>query len=142
MIKTKSIERTVAKYQQRVAVAGPEYKAGIMNPKRAWDEGAIDAAGTWGSAIQEAVSRGAFEKGVRDAGNSKWQTMSDKKGTARFSQGVDAGLPYYRQGMQQNLSIIEGTTLGVRGPKGSAQNYERSKTVGESLRAAKIAGST
>lgn len=140
MVKTKGVERTVSKYQSRVAVAGPDYKAGIMSPKRSWAESAANAANTWGSAIQEAVSRGSFEKGIRDAGDSKWSQMADKKGTARFSQGVDIGLPFYRQGMSENLSIIEGVTLGVKGPKGSAQNYERSKTIGDALRAAKLAG--
>lgn len=140
MVKTKGLERSVSKYQARVAVAGSDYKAGIQSPKRPWAENAANAASTWGSAIQEAVSRGSFEAGVRNAGDTKWREMSEKKGTARFSAGVDIGLPYYRQGMSENLSVIEGVTLGAKGPKGSAQNYERSKTIGDALRAAKLAG--
>lgn len=142
MVKTKGVDRTVTKYQQRVAVSGPDYKAGIASPKRGWADAAAGAADTWGAAITEAVGRDAFAKGVRDAGDAKWKDMAEKKGTARFSAGVDIGLPYYRQGMANVLSTIEGVTLADRGPAGSAQNYDRSKTIGDALRAAKLAGST
>lgn len=141
-MKTKGIERTVDKYLARVRVAGNDYKKGIASPKKSWAEGAGAAAETWKSAITEAAGRGAYAAGVSKAGDAKWKEMAEIKGTARFTSGVEAGQKYYRSGMQDVISVIEGVPEGTRGPAGSATNYEISKSVGDALHAWKISRGT
>jgi hypothetical protein len=73
------------------------------------------------------------------AGDSKWKAAATTLGTARFSQGVEFGKPYYQAGMSGVLGTIESVSLDVKGPAGAAQNYDRVKKIGDALHAAKIA---
>jgi len=133
MVKTKGADRTVEKWISRVGVAGPDYEAGVKNPKRDWATATKAAEATWKSAISDAIGRGAFGKGVSKAGTDKWQRGALNKGVARFPEGVRAAQDDYKAAMSEVLSVIEGVTLKARGPRGDPGNYERVKQIGDAL---------
>jgi len=139
MPQTKGTARTVSKWKDRVAVAGGEYKAGIAAPKKSWSQGAAEGAEAWSQGVTAAVGRGAFASGVSKAGDAKWKQASDQLGSARYSQGVQFGTPYFQSGIAGVLSTIESVSLGPKGAAGSAGNYARVQQIGDALHAAKLA---
>lgn len=139
MVKTKGIERTVKKYVDRAGVAGPEYEAGIKAPKNDWEGSTLAAAGTFKMAITAPSVPQLFSAGVKKAGNAKWQKMALDKGVARFGDGVAKSQKFFRNSMSDVLATIEGISLSARGPRGSDQNYIRSKEIGTKLHAKRLA---
>ena len=141
MPKTIGVERTVSKWITRARVAGPDYAAGVAAPKRPWAESAAAAADTYHQAVSSPDSKTLFQRGIRKAGNERWQRMATEKGVARFADGVEKSEPYMRQAMGEVLSQIEAVTLKGRGPRGSAGNYDRVKQIGDKLHAYRLARS-
>lgn len=139
MVATKGIERTVSKYVARAAVAEPEYRAGIANPKRAWAAAALGASGTFHAAVTAPSTKALFEAGIKKAGDAKWKKMAEDKGAARFADGVEKSKDFFKSAMSDVLATIEATSIGKRGPRGSAQNYARSKDLGTALHAKRLA---
>jgi len=137
--KTIGVDRTVAKWIARARVAGPDYEAGIKAPKRPWADAAAKAADTYFSAVSSPTTKTLFVRGIRRAGDARWSEMAIKKGVGRFAPGVEAGEPYFRAQMSDILSQIEAVVLKPRGPRGSAQNYERVKAIGDKLHAWRLA---
>jgi len=138
MPKTVGIERTVTKYLARVRVAGDDYKKGVTTPKRSWASAAAEAQPTFQSAVTAGDIGDRWARGVSEAGDTKWSSMAQSKGVERFSRGVELGQTYYRTGMTDVLSTIEGVTFGPKGPAGSPQNYDRVKNIGDALHTMKV----
>jgi len=139
MPKTIGVDRTVSKWVARARVAAPDYEAGVKAPKKAWASAAAAAAETFFSAVSQPVVKDLFVRGIRRAGDTRWSEMAVKKGVGRFAPGVEAGEPYFRSQMGDILAQIEAVKLKPRGPRGSAQNYERVKQIGDKLHAWRIA---
>jgi len=85
----------------------------------------------------ESFTRGAFAKGVQQAGDAKWSAAAQGKGAERFGPGAQAGVGDYEKGVQKYLNVIENTILPPRGPKGDPRNIERVKVMASALRKAK-----
>ena len=124
------------KWSSRSAGAAGEYEEGVRSPRRSQSAEAVAAAPVWASQIQDAISRGAYEKGLAKAGDAKWQKGVREKGRMRYSQGVGISQDEYSVGFRPYVGVLEGLDLGPRGPKG--QNYDRVQKVGEALREAKL----
>lgn len=139
MVKTKGLERTVDKWIRRAGVARPDYETGVKQPKRAWAAAAAAAKDTWRQAVTAPGVDDLFATGIKRAGDQKWQKMAVEKGAERYARGVELGKEYYASGMQENLSVIERTTLPARGPRGAEVNWERAKKLGMELHAARLA---
>ena len=139
MVQTKGVSRTVAKWKARVAVAGGEYTQGVTSPKKSWSAGASEASDAWKAGVTEAASRDAFRSGVSKAGDAKWGAASKTLGTARYSQGVNFGEPYYNTGITGVIGTIEGVSLAPKGAAGAIGNYARVQQIGDALHAAKLA---
>jgi len=140
MVKTKGVDYTVKKWERRATVATEDYKAGIQNPRRSWREAALAASETWKTAIQEAIARDAYKKGIEAVDEKKWKDGALNKGATRYADGVRAAVDLYKAKMSKVLSIIESVELTPRGPRGSDQNYERVKEIGRALHDAKLRG--
>ncbi|KKN21892.1 hypothetical protein LCGC14_0920780 [marine sediment metagenome] len=135
-IRTKSQDRVVAKYVARASVAQPEYIQGINDAGNAWEQNASAANETYKTAVIQAANAGRYSQGIREAGNSKWQSNALQKGPARFVEGVNLGQGEYASQIAKVLTTIQGVTLPARGPKGSPQNFQRIQPIGEALRRA------
>ncbi len=135
--KVTAIADVSGKWNRRSSTAGPEYEAGIANPRTPWAAAAQAAKASYDAGVQAAVARGAYAKGVAAAGDSRWAQKSKEKGPARFAQGVAVSQADYERGFSPYLDAIARTDLPPRGPRGSEQNYARMAPIGKALAALK-----
>lgn len=121
------------KWQSRAQNAVQDWISGIESPREDWAQAAAAAAQNWEAGVQRAAAGRKFERGVSSAGTQKWQRKARQKGTARYPQGIQAARQDYEAAMQPVLQAIESVQLPPRGPRGSAQNFERSRLMGMAL---------
>lgn len=133
MVKTKGVDRTVAKWAGKVAVAREDYVSGITAPRVDWQTATAKAEGSYEQGVQRGIASKQFGKGVARAGTAKWQKGALEKGPGRWMEGVAAATDEYRTGMSEVISVIEGVTLPPRGPKGDPANYDRVRAIGTAL---------
>lgn len=135
----KTAQEAVSKWQERSAVASNEYVEGARDPKRSQSQSAIAAKDVMVSEFQAAMARGAYEEGLREAGDQGWLAGIQEKGVANYQTGVasnSAGQKYVTESGKYDSA--RGAADGMpRGPRGSEQNFNRSKKVGQALRAVK-----
>lgn len=135
-IQFKPIATYSDKYRRRASVAGPDYVAGIQNPKRPWDQAALAGESNYATAMQSVISEKRRSTGIQKAGAAKWQEGATTKGPARFGPGVDFGAKYYEQNLAPIQAKVASVTLPPRGPKGSEQNFALPSIVAKAMRAA------
>jgi len=133
MVATKPLETVVEKWTRKVAAAGPDYIAGVQNPKADWQTETLKAEGRYKTGVTQAAAEGRFGKGVSRAGTAKWQAGATGKGATRWPEGVRDAKDEYSSGMGEVLSTIQGVTLPPRGPKGDPANYARVQAIGTAL---------
>ena len=121
------------KWNRRSASAGPEYEAGIRNPRTPWAAASNSSKASWTAGVTLAAQRDAYGKGVTAAGDQRWSQKSIEKGPARFSQGVAVSEADYASGFAPFRDAIERVDLPPRGPRGSEQNYARVAPIGKAL---------
>jgi len=137
MAAIKPLDQASEKWVRRAGVAGVDYANGIAAPRRSWSDGAKAGNANWKAGMTAAAGRDAFVKGVDKAGDTRWKEMASKKGPGRFAEGVAIGKEDWSKGFSPYHSAISAIKLGDRGPRGSMQNYERSKAIGVALRTLK-----
>jgi hypothetical protein len=130
------------KYSTRAAAAAPDYKAGVMNPKRSQSQSAIAAKDTWAQAVQQAATNGSYAKGLNKSGDAKWQQNASTVGVTRYPQGVQNAGAAWANGVTPYLQVLSGLTLPPRGVRGSPQNIQRVQAVNDALAKAKAAQSS
>lgn len=135
----KSLDRISRIWASRVAAAGPEYAAGIDNPRKSWAEATQAASGNYDQAIQQSIAEGRFAKGVRAAGDARWSARAKSVGPRRWQEGVTASTDRYERGFAPYRQVIENTELPPRYPKGDPRNIARVAVIAENLHAAKLA---
>lgn len=133
MVKTKPLEKVVAKWQARATAAVEDYRFGIENPKVDWATAAAAAQAAWAQGVQQAAAEGRFAGGVKKAGTEKWKRKALEVGAARYASGVAAAVTDYANAIADVLRTIEGISLPPRGPRGDPRNYERVKVIGDTL---------
>lgn len=133
MVKTRGIDATKKKWTDRVAVAGPDYEAGVKDPKKDWGDETKAAEGRYEDGVKAAMAKKLFGKGVDEAGTGKWKDKTIEKGVRRWPEGVAIAGPDYEKGMKPVLDVIEGVTLPPRYPAGDPRNYERVKAIGTAI---------
>ena len=117
-----------------------DYKIGIQNPRRDWEEEATAAKDNWKAGVDAAAAKDMFAKGVREAGTGKWKDRALKKGPGRFAEGVYIAGPDYEKGFAPYREAIAAVDLGPRFPRRDPRNIERVKRVVEALIAKKVEG--
>ena len=133
--------REIAEKWARVTPGrAPDYEAGVKNPKKDWETQTLKAADAYREGVQAAISEGRFEKGVRKAGTSKWQTKAVKLGVPRWGPGVAAAKDAYEKGFAPYRDIIERIELPPRRPKGDPGNIDRVRVIAMALHEAKVKG--
>jgi len=127
-IKTKSLADTVDKWGKNTSTAGPYYTKGVENPKRPCIESAKAAEELYNSGVIEAISRGAFGKGLSKVSESDWKDAASGKGASRYPAGCKAGQPKFSKGMGPVLSHMQSIDLPPAGTRGSPDNIQRAVT--------------
>jgi len=115
-----------------------DYKIGVKNPKRDWEQETIGAKDNWKSGVDQAAAKDLFAKGVQEAGTKKWQDKALTKGPGRFAEGVYIAGPDYERGFAPFREAIARVDLGPRFPRRDPRNLERVRRVVEALIQEKI----
>ena len=110
-----------------------DYKIGVKNPKRDWEQETIGAKGNWKAGVDAAAAKDLFAKGVSEAGTKKWQDKALTKGPGRFAEGVYMAGPDYERGFAPFREAIARVDLGPRFPRRDPRNLERVRRVVEAL---------
>lgn len=92
----KTAAQIAAKYQRGVQAAGPDYAAGVQNPKKDWAQQMTAAQPRMVAGLQKAIANGDILKGVQKSGGSQnWQQKAATKGARNYSaSAADAGQAY------------------------------------------------
>lgn len=142
MANIKSMDRITDSWKRRSAASTPDYEAGIRDPKADWATETAAAEKNYNDGVNAAMSRGAFGKGVKDAGTTKWQKNALEKGTQRWAQGIALAHQAYVDGFTPYANVIANTKLPPRGAKGDPQNIERVRVMAVALHAEKVKRTT
>jgi len=117
-----------------------DYKLGIQNPRRDWEQVTLEAKDNWKAGIDAAAAKDLFAKGVAAAGTGKWKEKALKKGPGRFAEGVYIAGDDYEKGFKPYREAIAAVDLGPRFPRRDPRNLERVRRVVNALIEAKIGG--
>ncbi len=129
MAAIKSLDQIGAKWSRRASGAGQDYREGVQNPKTPWQGAAIAAGPAYRTGVVQAAGRGAFEAGVRRAGEARWQNNAIAKGPGRYSEGVQLAEPEFVAAFQPFHAAIAAIQLPQRQPRGAAANNQRSVAI-------------
>lgn len=138
MAEIKSLSAIKDKWARVTPGRSEDYKIGVQNPRRSWEEGAAGQEDAWREGVTQAATQGSFARGVRAAGEQKWKSRTLKKGPSRFAEGVITGAPDYETGFAPYREVIAGVTLPARYPKGDPRNIERVRAIATALRESKV----
>ena len=140
MAEIKSLASIREKWTRVTPGRTEDYKLGIQNPRRDWEEETAASAGNWKAGVDAAAAKDMFSKGVKAAGTSKWREHALKKGPGRFAEGVYIAGPDFEKGFARYHAAIERVDLGPRFPKRDPRNLERVKRIVDALVAEKVGG--
>lgn len=140
MPKIRAMDAIARKYGDVTPQRASEYVAGVTDPLNDWKTNTAAAVGNYNLGIQASLANKSFDKGVAKASTEKWKDKAIKKGGARYGPGVTEGVPDYQAGFAPYQSVIAGTTLPPRYPKGDPRNIERVRVMAAALRAKKMSG--
>ena len=130
------LERIKEKWVRRAAQAGPDYEAGIRNPRRDWAQAAAAANDNYRDAVTRAATEGRFRRGVERVGTPKWQQRSLELGTQRFGPGVAVAADDFARGFAPIREAIAAVVLPPRRPRRDPANLQRVTAVVNAIVAA------
>jgi len=133
MAEIKSLSAIKEKWTRVTPLRTEDYKLGVKNPKRDWEQETLAAANNWKLGIDQAAAKGLFPKGVKAAGTTKWQDKALKKGPTRFAEGVYLAGDDYEKGFAPYREAIARVDLGPKFPRRDPRNIERVRRVVEAL---------
>lgn len=134
----KPLSEISAKFVRRASVAGEDYKTGVGRVTN-WQTNTLSSEALYNAGVEAAITAGRFGKGVTKVTNDAWKTKAQVKGGANYGSGVRLAELDFSAGYAPYRTVVEGLTLPPRGPKGSPENYERVRLVGEAQHNAKLA---
>jgi hypothetical protein len=103
----KSLERVVGKWVRNVQGAGEEYKEGVRNPSKNWQERTIAAKAKYAAELQKAIAEGRRESGVQRTGQAGYQEAALAKAN-RFAEGVALAEGDFRSAISDVLAFEQG----------------------------------
>jgi len=139
-LKVKDAALAARKFVDRGRAAAGDYAAGVAGAAGDWQQRTAAAAETYNQGVQDAISRGAFTRGINGAAATKYQERASGVGAQRFPQGIGAAGPEWEQKTQPYLQTIASLNLEPRRPKGDPANIRRVEQVATALRRRKVGG--
>ena len=125
-------DEVAKKWAERGSASGSEWVN--QAAKSTWKTEAIAGEANYGKQMQKVISEKRREKGIEKASDAQWQE-GIKKNESRFTTGITNSQGKMSEGMTAVLNDIKTAEaqLPPRGPKGSPENFQRSKMLGEEL---------
>lgn len=136
----KSAAESASKFVERAGAASQDYVQGAQSTNKDQAAAAIAGKANWAAGVQAAITSGRYEKGLQASGKSGWLKGVTEKGAERFAGGVASGASKYASNSGKYDGARGAAASLPRGPKGSEQNFSRSKAVGQALRKMKVGG--
>ena len=134
----KSASQSAQKFVERAGAASGDYVQGSEQTTKDQAAAAIAAAPIYAQAVQAAISRGAFAKGLQKSGKNGWLDGVRRKGSERFAGGVAASAGKYATESAKFDGARGAAASLPRGLKGSETNLARVKAVVTALRNTKV----
>jgi len=122
-----------SKWRRRVEGASDDFKTGVMQKGGRWQAATDASSGSFKLAIGAADIETRYKAGVAKAGQAKYIKRATTVGPDRYAQAAPIAEPDFSSGMAPVLQAIAAVDLPPRGPRGSAQNYNRVKPIGDAL---------
>jgi len=138
MAEIKSMAAISEKWTRVTPQRTEDYKKGIENPKRDWEQETLASKDNWKAGIDAAAAKDMFAKGVSAAGTKKWKDKALAKGPGRFAEGVYIAGPDYERGFAPYREAIARVDLGPKFPRRDPRNLDRVKRVVNALVAEKV----
>lgn len=134
----KSAQQSATKFVERASAASQDYVTGAEQTTK--DQAALAAAAApiYAQAVQAAITRGAYQKGLGKSGKSGWLNGVRAKGGERFAGGVAQSSQKYATNSAKYDGARNAASSLPRGLKGSETNFARVKAVVSALRTAKV----
>lgn len=133
MPRTKSAAAIAEKWSRVAPTRQADYESGVKDPGVDWQRATEAGRESYEAGVQEAIQRGAFQKGVSAAGTDKWRAKTADVGAGRWTGGIRAASTDYEQAMGPVVQVIERTVLPPRGPRGDPRNFQRAEAMGRAL---------
>lgn len=140
MADIKSTAAIASKWARVTPQRSEDYRQGVMNPRVSWSSATAAASDRYKAGIQEAIQQDRFAKGVKAAGDTRWQERAVNIGPQRFSEGVATSESRYEAGFAPYADVIAATTLPPRFAKGDPRNLDRVRVMSQALRKKKVGG--
>jgi hypothetical protein len=137
-IRIKDTATLARKFVTRAGAASGDYKDGVSQAGQDWETNTRAAGDNYAQGVQQAIADGRFQRGVTEAGSTKFVQRASTLGAQRFAPGVAAAEADWSKGAQPYLQALAGMTLPPRRPKGDPGNMERANAVASRLRALKV----
>lgn len=137
-----SVDQIAAKWARVTPTRTADYEAGVRIPRRDWARSTLNALAAFKAGIQEALTKGTWEKGVARAGNAAWQSGAIEKGVPRWGPGVQVAEPKYAKMFAPFVAAIKAVTLPPRYARRDPRNLARVAAVVDALVKAKMAQMT
>ena len=136
----KTANDAVLKWQSRSGTAASDYLAGVKATDKDQAARAIAAKGIMVAGFNEAMNRGALEKGLQKSGKQGWIEGVEQKGAANYGTGVGSDLARARYMSESGKydSARKAADSLPRGPKASQANIARVLAVVNAQRAVKV----
>lgn len=139
LVKFKDLSASASKLATNGQNAATAYKTNAVAAAQTWQDNTAASSDNYTKGVQDAISRGAFAKGVASAGAGKYSAQVQTVGGTRFSDGMSKAGPAWQKGFAPIAAAVQGKDIGPRGPRGSAQNKQRAANMADAFRAAKLA---
>jgi hypothetical protein len=134
-----SIDEITKKFIEVTPGRSAYYESGVKAPKEDWETNTVNAMGAYKAAVSAADIGKRFAGGAKKSGSGKWQRKAVDVGVSRFGPGVTASEPDYKSGFDPFVSVIAGTDLSPRKPRGDPANYRRVEEIGAALTKKRLA---
>lgn len=133
----KSASASAQKFVERASAASGDYVSGAEGTQKDQAALAVAAAPIYAQAVQAAITKGSYAKGLQKSGKGGWLAGVRAKGGERFAGGVSASAQKYAANSAPYDSARGAASALPRGLKGSETNFARVKAVVTALRTAK-----
>lgn len=120
-----SVQEAVRRLQDAGITRGDRYQMGTAGKGAAWEGSKARAKVNFAPAMQEALSKDAYGKGLDKAGASSYDSGVRNKGVANWGVGMQAGGEKYLKNIQPFVTLWGEALPTTAGPRRSAQNLKR-----------------
>lgn len=133
------IDKIADKWASVTPMRAADYADGIRNPRRPWAAATANAEGAYESGVQKSITKKAFGKGVKKAGDAKWSRKAIANGVPRWGPGVAEAKGDYQAGFAPYREAIAKCVLPPRYARRDPRNMARVTAIVNALSAAKEA---